>query len=192
MNRPILPRPFRKGGAGRQFPQGTAALIFRKARNATGPRALFRRPRTPLTPELRGQFRGRCDAASSSFFAAVSRRSIRVRTRRHFLCSKGREERHACSSSRKATSSALRPWRAIIVAASASISARGMRRGRMLPSQDTHRSAPQIGLVAAPMAIHINACLTVSMRQRAITGFPDYLKNRYSPCRFSTEESVLS
>ena len=52
MNRLILPRQFRKGGTRRQFPTGTAALIFRKARNATGPRALFRRPRTPLTPRI--------------------------------------------------------------------------------------------------------------------------------------------
>jgi hypothetical protein len=31
-------------------------------------------------------------------FFAVSERSIRFRTRRHFPCSKGRELRHACSS----------------------------------------------------------------------------------------------
>ena len=163
MNRLILPRQFRKGGTRRQFPTGTAALIFRKARNATGPRALFRRPRTPLTPELRGQFRGRRDAASSSFFADVSRRSIRFRTRRHFPCSKGRELRHACSSSAEATSSALRSCRATIVAASASISARGMRRGRMLPCHSTHRSAPQIGLAAVAMPTQITASLAVSI-----------------------------
>jgi hypothetical protein len=35
------------------------------------------------------------------------------------------------------------------------------------------------------MTIQINACLTVSMRQQAITWSPDYLKNRYSPCRLA-------
>jgi hypothetical protein len=68
MNRPILPRPFRKGGAGRQFPQGTAALIFRKARNAFDAGALFRRSRTPLTPRIARLIEDDAMPASSSFF----------------------------------------------------------------------------------------------------------------------------
>jgi hypothetical protein len=110
------------------------------------------------------------DARSASAPAAI------------FPARKGDELRHASPSSAAATSSALGPCRATTVAASASIS-RGMRRGRMLACHSTHRSAPQIGLAAVAMTIHINACLTVSMRQQAIAWSPDYLKNRYFPCR---------
>jgi hypothetical protein len=169
MNRLICPHDFRKGGARRQL--RTAGLPPNFLQDAE--RNYHRRvdPATahpPLPPELRGQSRTMRFSRRPHFFADVSRRSIRLRTRRHFPCSKGFELRHARCSSLKATSSALPPCRASISAASESISARGIRRGRTVPSQSTQRSTPQNGLVIAPMTIHPSACLRVSMRPACV------------------------
>jgi hypothetical protein len=53
----------------------------------------------PYPPNCAVSFEDCASPRSPHFFATVSKRSIRFRTRRHFPCSKGWELRHAASSS---------------------------------------------------------------------------------------------
>src|SRR5262245_54682994 len=78
--------------------QRDCRLIFCKTRNANTAGALTRRPRTPLTPRIARSIEDDAMPHRPHFFADVSRCQIRLRTRRHFPCSKGSELRHArCS-----------------------------------------------------------------------------------------------
>ena len=163
MNRLILPHEFRKGGARRQYPTRGCRLNFSKGAEHQGHGRVVPAIAHPPYPPNCAVNRGRYVLRVVLIFLFSQERDPHPHAR-HVPRSKVRDSRHARSSSAEAACSARGPCRASIFAASDSISARGMRRGRMMPCRNAHSSAPQIGLVAAPRTIHSNACLTVSIR----------------------------